>query len=248
LRCAAADRSIGSPSAGGQMLEQVRMSQSTEGIRTPLEIFRVDAPATRHFRIKRAIDAVMASLLLIFFGPLLLLAAAIVTLDGGPVFFLHRRIGKGGVPFFCIKFRTMVPNAQTALDSLLEADPVARQEWDSNFKLKRDPRVTRVGRFLRQSSLDELPQLINVLRGEMALVGPRPIVAAEVGRYGPDIAYYYRCRPGITGPWQISGRSDGSYRYRVQLDVEYAKRASLMSDFIILAKTAKVVIRGVGAY
>ena len=221
------------------------MSQSTEEIRAALDL---DMAATRHFRIKRAMDIVIATLLLIFFGPLLLLTAAIVTLDGGPVFFLHRRVGRGGVLFSCIKFRTMVPDAQNVLESLLESDPVARREWDSNFKLKRDPRVTRVGRFLRQSSLDELPQLINVLRGDMALVGPRPIVAAEVGRYGPDIDYYYRCRPGITGPWQVSGRSDQSYRQRVRLDVEYAKRPSLKNDFIILAKTAKVVMRGVGAY
>ena len=221
------------------------MSQSTGEIRAPLDI---DVAAAGHFRIKRAMDIVIAGLLLIFFGPLLLLTAAIVTLDGGPIFFLHRRVGKGGVLFSCMKFRTMVPDAQNALESLLESDPVAQREWASNFKLKRDPRVTRVGRFLRQSSLDELPQLINVLRGDMALVGPRPIVAAEVGRYGPDIDYYYRCRPGITGPWQVSGRSDQSYRQRVRLDVEYAKRPSLKNDFIILAKTAKVVISGMGAY
>jgi lipopolysaccharide/colanic/teichoic acid biosynthesis glycosyltransferase len=221
------------------------MSQSTEEISARLDI---DAAATRHLRIKRAMDIVVATLLLIFFGPLLLLTAAIVTLDGGPVFFLHRRVGRGGVLFSCIKFRTMVPDAQNVLESLLESDPVAQREWASNFKLKRDPRVTRVGRFLRQSSLDELPQLINVLRGDMALVGPRPIVAAEVGRYGPDIGYYYRCRPGITGPWQVSGRSDQNYRYRVRLDVEYAKQPSLKNDFIILAKTAKVVISGMGAY
>jgi lipopolysaccharide/colanic/teichoic acid biosynthesis glycosyltransferase len=222
------------------------MSQSTqEEMRLS---FDIDMAAARHLRIKRAMDLVIASLLLLFFGPLLLLTAAIVGLDGGPVFFLHRRIGKGGVPFSCIKFRTMVPDAQNVLTSLLEADPLARREWNSNFKLKRDPRVTRVGRFLRQTSLDELPQLINVLRGDMALVGPRPIIGAEVGRYGSDIEYYCRCRPGITGPWQVSGRSDQSYQQRVRLDVEYAKRPSLKNDFIILAKTAKVVIRGVGAY
>jgi lipopolysaccharide/colanic/teichoic acid biosynthesis glycosyltransferase len=224
------------------------MSQSTEEIqemRAPLDI---DPAATRHFRMKRAIDIVLASLLLVFFAPLLLLTAAIVTLDGGSVFFLHRRVGRGGVMFSCIKFRTMVPDAQKVLDSVLRSDPAARREWDSSFKLRRDPRITRVGRFLRQSSLDELPQLFNVLRGDMALVGPRPIVEAEVGRYGPDIDYYYRCRPGITGPWQVSGRSDQNYGQRVRLDVEYAKRPSLKNDFIILAKTAKVVIRGVGAY
>jgi lipopolysaccharide/colanic/teichoic acid biosynthesis glycosyltransferase len=221
------------------------MSGSTEDIRGPTYFRTIEV---KHARIKRAMDVLIASILLALFGPLLLLAAGIVALDGGAPFFLHLRVGRAGIPFRCIKLRTMVPNAESVLRSLLDWDPQAEREWAKNFKLKHDPRVTRIGRFLRQTSFDELPQLINVLRGEMALVGPRPIVLDEIGRYGPDIEYYYRCRPGMTGPWQVSGRNDRSYRHRVRLDVEYAKELSMKRDLIILAKTAKAVIRGAGAY
>ena len=202
----------------------------------------------RYTRFKRATDVLIAGVLLLLLGPLLLVAACIIASDGGPALFWHRRVGRGGVPFWCVKFRTMVPDAENVLRTLLDAKPEARREWERDFKLKKDPRVTRVGRLLRKSSIDELPQLINVLRGEMALVGPRPIVLDEIARYGPDITYYYGCRPGMTGPWQVSGRNDKSYRDRVKMDVEYAKELSIKRDFIILVKTAKIVIRGVGAY
>ena len=221
------------------------MSGSAEEIRGPISFRTID---TKHARIKRAMDLLIASILLVLIGPLLLLTAGIVALDGGAPFFLHLRVGRAGVLFWCIKLRTMVPDAESVLRSLLDSNPEAEREWAKNFKLKHDPRVTRIGRFLRQTSFDELPQLINVLRGEMALVGPRPIVLDEIGRYGSDIEYYYRCRPGMTGPWQVSGRNDRSYRQRVRLDVEYAKELSMKRDFIILAKTAKAVLRGAGAY
>lgn len=202
----------------------------------------------RQARSKRAIDLIVASLALVILAPLLLVVAALVAADGGPVLFRHPRVGRNGVPFQCLKFRTMVPKAEIVLRSLLESDPKARREWEANFKLKNDPRITRIGRFLRRSSIDELPQLINVLKGDMALVGPRPIVREEVHRYGAGIDFYYRCRPGITGAWQVSGRNDTSYVQRVRLDLEYARNISLKQDIRILMKTAKVVVLGLGAY
>ena len=198
--------------------------------------------------VKRGMDLMLALMLLIFLAPLLILIALAVAWDGGPVLFRHRRIGRKGKTFDCIKFRTMVPNAAQVLDVLLESNPAARSEWERDFKLRDDPRITRVGKLLRRSSFDELPQLINVARGEMALVGPRPIVRDEIGRYGAAIQFYYHCRPGITGLWQVSGRNDASYADRVRLDVEYARRASVRRDLSILAKTAVTVLRGQGAY
>ena len=143
--------------------------------------------------------------------PLLGVLAALVRADGGTVFYRHRRIGAGGRMFDCIKFRSMVLDADGVLRRVIAEDPAAAAEWAETQKLRDDPRITRIGRFLRRSSLDELPQLFNVLRGEMSLVGPRPIVQAEVARYGDDIEYYYAAKPGLTGLWQVSGRSDMSY-------------------------------------
>jgi lipopolysaccharide/colanic/teichoic acid biosynthesis glycosyltransferase len=148
----------------------------------------------------------------------------------------------------CLKFRTMVPNAQDVLRQVLESDPSARLEWERDFKLRRDPRVTRVGMLLRKTSLDELPQLFNVLRGEMSLVGPRPIIEAEIERYGAGMPHYLRCRPGVTGPWQVSGRNDTSYARRVRMDVEYSQTASLGGDLAILLRTVRAVMVGAGAY
>jgi Undecaprenyl-phosphate galactose phosphotransferase WbaP len=197
---------------------------------------------------KRSLDLAVALILLIALLPLLLMIAAAVARDGGPVFFRHRRIGRDGRSFDCIKFRTMVPNAGPVLAALLAADEASRREWDTYFKLKKDPRITPIGKLLRKSSFDELPQLINVVKGEMSLVGPRPIVREEISRYGAAIQSYYRCRPGITGLWQISGRNNASYDERVRLDVEYARRYSVRRDLKILAKTAVTVLRGQGAY
>jgi exopolysaccharide production protein ExoY len=198
--------------------------------------------------IKRAFDFVSAALLILGLSPILLLIAYLARRDGGPVLFGHRRVGEDGRSFVCWKFRTMVMNADRVLERVLATDPAARAEWEATYKLKHDPRITPVGRFLRTTSLDELPQLFNVVKGEMSLVGPRPIVADEVRRYGAAFHDYTRCRPGITGIWQVSGRSDVDYGGRVQLDQQYARRWSLVTDLKVLWKTMFVVLQRRGAY
>lgn len=197
---------------------------------------------------KRGLDIVGAAFLLAVLSPLLLVIALLVHRDGGRVLFGHRRIGAGGRQFKCWKFRTMVPNAEQVLRDLLARDPEARREWDKDFKLRNDPRITSVGGFLRTTSLDELPQLINVLMGEMSLVGPRPIVSDEIARYGAAFHDYTRCRPGITGVWQVSGRNDTGYRQRVHLDQQYARHATFGGDIAILLRTPVAVLRRNGAY
>jgi lipopolysaccharide/colanic/teichoic acid biosynthesis glycosyltransferase len=173
----------------------------------------------------------------------------LVRMDGGPAFYAHERVGRGGRLFGCLKFRSMVVDSERRLAELLARDPAARAEWEATRKLKRDPRVTWVGRFLRASSLDELPQLINVLRGDMSLVGPRPVICAELAaHYGAAAQHYLSVRPGLTGPWQISGRSDTTYAQRVALDVGYATRADLWTDVKILLRTPAAVILRRGAY
>jgi undecaprenyl-phosphate galactose phosphotransferase len=214
-----------------------------------LERGRAAAPAAPSARMtKRAVDVITALLLLLVLSPLFLVIAIAAWHDKGPVFYGHRRIGRRGQPFKCWKFRSMVPNAGEVLARLLANDPAARAEWDANFKLRNDPRITPIGRFLRVTSLDELPQLINVVAGDMSLVGPRPIVTEEVRRYGAAYHDYARCRPGITGLWQISGRNDVGYRERVQLDQHYARHWSLRRDLTILLRTPFAVMRRSGAY
>ena len=197
--------------------------------------------------LKHMFDLVAAIGLLLLFAPLFLVIASIIRADGGPAFFGHRRIGANGRSFRCMKFRTMVTDADKVLRQVLQSDPVARAEWAETQKLREDPRVTRIGRFLRETSLDELPQLFNVLRGEMSLVGPRPIVEAEIVRYGREIDHYYGTRPGMTGLWQVSGRSDTSYQRRVQLDSWYVRNWSLWHDVTILMKTIPAVLNKDGA-
>ncbi|MDB5396474.1 MAG: UDP-phosphate galactose phosphotransferase [Rhodospirillales bacterium] len=197
---------------------------------------------------KRMFDFMFGMLLIVGLSPILLLIAFLAQRDGGPVLFGHRRIGQDGRTFVCWKFRTMVMNADSVLKQVLTTDPEAKAEWEATFKLKRDPRITKIGQFLRTTSLDELPQLFNVIKGEMSLVGPRPIVADEVRRYGAAFRDYMRCRPGITGLWQVSGRSDVDYRGRVRLDQHYAKSCSLATDVKLLWRTAFVVIQRRGAY
>lgn len=200
-------------------------------------------------RAKRSFDVVTAASLLVFLAPFFLLIAAIMRFrDPGPVFFAHSRIGYRGVAFPCLKFRTMVVDADKVLADLLQSDPAAAREWRQTQKLRRDPRVTRLGAFLRKTSLDELPQLLNVVRGEMSLVGPRPIVRDEMDRYGVHLSDYLEARPGVTGLWQISGRSNTGYDERVQLDREYVSRWSILRDLLILARTGRVVLTGAGSY
>lgn len=198
--------------------------------------------------IKRVVDIVGAVGALVLFAPLMIVVYLIVRSDGGPAFFGHTRIGRDGQAFKCWKFRSMCVNADEALAKLLETDPAAREQWEKDFKLFDDPRVTWLGNFLRKTSLDELPQILNVLRGEMSLVGPRPIVAAEVPRYRHRIAAYHRCRPGITGLWQVSGRNDVDYDQRVALDATYARNWSVGMDAVILLKTVGVMVNRRGAY
>ena len=198
---------------------------------------------------KRALDIAGAGALLLLLALPMLVIAALVRADGGPALFSHARVGRGGRQFGCLKFRSMVVDSEARLAALLAADEAAREEWVATRKLRHDPRVTRIGRFLRATSLDELPQLINVLKGEMSLVGPRPVQAAELATYyGAAAEHYQLVRPGITGPWQISGRSDTGYDRRVALDVAYATQPSLLEDLRILALTPAAVLARRGAY
>jgi exopolysaccharide production protein ExoY len=197
----------------------------------------------------RILDVAGALALLIFTAPLVALIVLLVKLqDGGPIIFGHRRIGHGGQMFTCFKVRTMVVDADERLDQLLATDPDARAEWALDQKLRNDPRITTFGRFLRKSSLDELPQLINVLRGDMSLVGPRPIVLEEAPRYGQWLKHYCAVRPGITGIWQVSGRNNLSYRRRVACDVLYARRQSTALNIKILLITIPAVLSQDGSH
>ena len=193
---------------------------------------------------KRALDIAVASVALVLLAPLLLLVALFIRLTmGSPVIFSHARLGYGGRPFACLKFRTMVNDADTALQGHLVHNNAAREEWQIDRKLRSDPRVTRLGSILRRSSIDELPQLFNVLMGQMSCVGPRPIVAEEAPRYGRAWEDYIKACPGMTGLWQVSGRNRLSYRTRVALDRRYVRRWSAMRDVWILCRTVPAVLR-----
>ena len=193
--------------------------------------------------VKRSADIGLASVAIVLLLPIIVLILALVKVTvGGPVLFRHRRLGHKGTEFDCLKFRTMVTDAGEVLTRHLQANPEARDEWVATRKLKNDPRVTRLGRLLRKSSLDELPQLINVLRGEMSFVGPRPIVQEELARYETAAREYLMARPGITGLWQVSGRNAVSYERRVALDASYVRNWSMFLDLIILLKTIPAVL------
>ena len=196
-------------------------------------------------------DLTLAGTMLLVLLPVFLAITVAVAADGGPVFFAHRRVGRGGRSFECLKFRSMRRDADELLTQLLAQEPAMRAEWQAMRKLRRDPRVTKIGRVLRATSLDELPQLINVLRGDMSLVGPRPVMQDELEQhYAPAAAAadYLSVRPGVTGPWQVSGRSDTDYNERVALDAAYARNPSLRKDVVLLARTVVVVLRRRGAY
>jgi undecaprenyl-phosphate galactose phosphotransferase len=197
---------------------------------------------------KRCFDVVGASLAILILSPLIVGIVLSATGSSGSAFFKHRRVGYRGKVFNCIKFRTMVPNAEKVLQDLLSTNREIKEEWLRDHKLRDDPRVTRLGRFLRRTSLDELPQLLNVLRGEMSLVGPRPVVPDELRRYGNKAATFLSARPGITGLWQISGRNDIDYRRRVALDVCYVRSRSILLDIYILFMTLPAVFARSGAY
>jgi exopolysaccharide production protein ExoY len=199
--------------------------------------------------LKRGFDIAAASVSIILLLPLFCLIALATKLsDGGPVFFRHRRIGLNGSSFGCLKFRTMVTDADQVLQRHLAQDQDAAREWAELHKLKKDPRVTPLGAAMRKTSVDELPQLLNILRGDMSFVGPRPIVSTEVSKYGDCIEHYLSTRPGLTGPWQVSGRNDVDYATRVALDRQYVEQWSFWRDLTIIAGTVRVVVTSRGCY
>jgi exopolysaccharide production protein ExoY len=199
--------------------------------------------------IKRAFDVVAASLAIAVLFPLLLIIAAMICLlDSRPVVIRHERIGRGGKKFGCLKFRSMVVDSDRVLRDHLATNPAALSEWTMTRKLTDDPRITPLGRILRKTSLDELPQLINILAGDMSFVGPRPIVEGEVHHYGPAMREYTRARPGLTGQWQVSGRNDLAYANRVALDKEYVSNWSFKRDIAIILMTIPAVVRARGVY
>jgi exopolysaccharide production protein ExoY len=198
---------------------------------------------------KRTFDIVAGLLAAIISSPLFLVCYFLVLANSGrPVLFRHRRIGFAGREFTCLKFRTMAVDAEKRLQQHLAANPGAAREWMNNQKLQDDPRVTRIGKIMRRTSLDELPQLFNILKGEMSLVGPRPIVVEEITKYQEHFYVYAGSRPGLTGLWQIKGRNETTYAERVAFDVEYLRNWSLRRDVAILLMTVKRVLEGCGAY
>lgn len=199
--------------------------------------------------LKRAVDILLALSGIVLLAPLLTICfLAVLITSPGPVFFRHRRVGFNGKPFYCLKFRTMMKDAPQRLSQLLESDAEAAAEWASSCKLRYDPRITPIGNLLRRSSLDELPQLFNVLRGDMSIVGPRPVTEEELVRYCRAVDAYMACRPGITGLWQVSGRSTTTYSKRVACDKFYAQNWSIALDVKILVVTIPSLLLTDSAY
>ena len=193
--------------------------------------------------IKNIFDLLFSLLFLISFLPLFLIISLLIKLSSrGPIFFLQKRIGKNNIPFKCIKFRTMYPEAKDILENLLMKDSLLKKEFEETHKIKNDPRITTIGKLLRKTSLDELPQFINVLKGEMSIVGPRPIVKEEKKKYGKNLKKVLSIKPGITGLWQVSGRNNLTYKRRVMLDLNYVENYNLIMDLRILLRTFGVVL------
>lgn len=207
-----------------------------------------DAPITGGYP-KRLFDIAAAICAIVLLLPLFLLIVVAIRLsERGPIFFPHQRVGRKGALFYCLKFRTMAVNSEEILQRHLAADSEAAREWAETRKLKNDPRITTLGLGLRKTSLDELPQLINILKGDMSVVGPRPIVTAEIPKYAECIEQYMRARPGLTGPWQVSGRNDVDYARRVALDRQYVENWSFWRDLGIIGRTVCVVLTSRGCY
>ena len=221
-------------------------ASSVQAAETPPE--RGKAGPKGHWPGKRMVDVVGVLILLAILSPVIVGVVVCLLRSGGPMVFRHERIGVGGRPFKCYKFVTMVQNADAVLSELLRTRPDLREEWRRDHKLRNDPRVTPVGAFLRRTSLDELPQLWNVLKGDMSLVGPLPIVQEETVKYGSALRHYFAMRPGLTGLWQVSGRNDTAYRRRVAMDRAYVRHASFTFDLWILLRTVGVVLFPRGAY
>jgi len=200
--------------------------------------------------MKRLFDIVFSLFAIIITLPITIPIAIIIKLtDGGSIIYGHERVGKDGKKFKMLKFRSMCMNADKKLKEILKNDSKAKEEWEKTFKLKNDPRITPIGKFLRKTSLDELPQFINVLKGDMSVVGPRPVVEEELKKYYKDKAELYKSvKPGVTGYWQVEGRSDTDYNERIKMDEYYIKNRSFLMDLKIILKTIKVMITGKGAY
>jgi lipopolysaccharide/colanic/teichoic acid biosynthesis glycosyltransferase len=254
-------RAVGSPP---QAVSRIRDARRSVG-HASLHIVEMDHKAKYEFRYdkidtpppdpfsgyaicKRFLDILGSLAGILIFSPLAVAIVICSFSSGGSPIFRHRRVGRNGKSFSCLKFRTMVKNADEVLQKLLDSDRQAKEEWLRDHKLKDDPRITLFGRFLRKTSLDEVPQFWNVLQGEMSLVGPRPVVPDELRRYGTKISTYLSTRPGITGLWQVSGRNDMHYRRRVALDVCYVRSKSVVLDVYILLKTLPVMFAKNGAY
>lgn len=198
---------------------------------------------------KRALDIILAGVALILLMPLMVMIALLVRFSSpGPIVYSHKRIGLGGRTFQCLKFRTMVRNGDEVLRHHLALSETARQEWEATRKLKSDPRVTSIGEVLRRTSADELPQLFNILRGDMSVVGPRPVVEDELRHYGEHVDHYCSARPGLTGLWQVSGRNDVTYEARVNFDRAYCESWSFGRDLLLIAKTVPAVLSRRGVY
>ncbi len=192
---------------------------------------------------KNIFDLLFSLLFLITFMPLFIIISLLIKLSSrGPIFFIQKRIGKNNIPFKCIKFRTMYPEAKDILENLLMKDSLMKKEFKETHKIKNDPRITTIGKILRKTSLDELPQFINVLRGEMSIIGPRPIVKEEKEKYGKDFKKVFSIKPGISGLWQVSGRNNLTYKRRVKLDLIYAENYNLLMDLRILLRTFGVIL------
>jgi len=220
----------------------------SEPVRQPSKAFGIQAHR-KGFTAKRVFDFSLALFAIVFFAPILaLLSLFLLATQGRPIFIRHQRVGWQGKAFPCFKFRTMVTDADEVLQRHLRRNAEARLEWAATRKLKHDPRITALGHVLRKSSVDELPQLVNILRGEMSFVGPRPIVRDEAAHYGQYFSHYMHVRPGLTGLWQISGRNDTSYQTRVQLDVQYVAQRSFARDIGIIVRTIPAVLRSKGSY
>jgi undecaprenyl-phosphate galactose phosphotransferase len=202
-----------------------------------------------YYKHKRYLDLLLLFLVFIFAFPFILIIFLLIKFTSrGPIFYKHKRVGQYGRPIYLYKFRTMINGADQLLPQILQNNPQAREEFENGYKLKNDPRVTPIGKILRKTSLDELPQLINILRGEMSFVGPRPIVEEEKVKYGEYLPLFLKEKPGLTGLWQVSGRNNLSYEERVALDVKYIKNKNLKMDIKIILKTIFVLFSGNGAY
>ena len=210
----------------------------------------ISSDKIRHIPWKRAFDFFFSLFVLIVASPLFLTLWIIVRLSSkGPVIYSHERIGRGGVPFQCYKFRSMYPDADIRLEEILKSCPLKKEEWEATHKLKQDPRITKIGAFLRKTSLDELPQFWNVLIGDLSVVGPRPVVEKEIlNHFGPKANKILSIRPGLTGIWQVSGRNNTCYQERLRLDEHYVDNHSFLGDLKLIFKTIPEMIFSKGAY